>query len=154
MSQLMAQMRINRALRHNTPPCADLQYNPDDLVLIWGKNLVNNRIGEVLGPLKVSSFNRQTKVVHVKDRNTSSIQAFNIIQVKTFFDPDVLSSEFLQQLKPSLSRFQSPKPSEDIFMTKILKKSDPRTQIPDMTKVRRFEMENILKRETFKVILK
>ncbi len=52
----MDKARVSRALKHQTPTASDTIYVPEDQVLVWRENVVNNRIGKWLGPYVVDSF--------------------------------------------------------------------------------------------------
>ena len=45
MAKYMAQVRIVRALKHNTPSATDHVYQPGDKVLVWREKLDKNGIG-------------------------------------------------------------------------------------------------------------
>ena len=57
-------------------------------------------------------------------------------------------------LKHPLSNFTTPTLDSDIFMTEIIPNSDDRASTPEMLEARAEEIRNLIKRKTFKVILK
>lgn len=67
MQRHMAQMRINRALKHSVPSAADIAYKPGDKVLLWREKVVNNRIREWVGPLEVLGLESARKTVYIQD---------------------------------------------------------------------------------------
>ena len=65
MAEEIANSKIQRALRHNTPDAADRVFEPGQLVLVWREKVINNRIGEWLGPHQVVSMDHESKIVLV-----------------------------------------------------------------------------------------
>ena len=147
-------MRISRALRHNVPSATDKIYEEGDDILVWREKGHTAKNGEYLGPFKVSSFDRSSKLVYIHDIPNAKPRPFNTSQVKHYLSPSTLSSTLFSQLKQSLTNFMSPSDSDDIFMTEIIPTKDSRSQSPEMMKARREEIANLIKRGTFKIILK
>lgn len=154
MAQKMENLLVKRSLRHRTPASTDQIYIPGDMPLVWRENIVNNRIGEFLGPYKVRSFNCETKLVYIEDEKSKSIQPFCTTQVKPYILPQKLSTTYMAQLGHALKRFKSPSPSDDIFVTKLLTRCDKRSSIPSIQEARQSEMESLFRRGKFRVILK
>ena len=71
MAKHMAQVRIVRALKHNTPSATDHVYQPGDKVLVWREKLVENRIGEWIGPYTANSFDENSRIVLVQKSEDS-----------------------------------------------------------------------------------
>ena len=67
MERPMEQLRVARALKHATPSGVNNLYNPGDKGLIWRERIVNNRIGEWIGPFNVTSFDAAKRLVFVRD---------------------------------------------------------------------------------------
>ena len=74
----MAKARVNRALKHSTPDAADVMYTPGDMVLVWREKIVNNRIGEWMGPYKVEGFDPSSKIVHIREKAGAPVKTFNV----------------------------------------------------------------------------
>ena len=68
MAKYMAKVKVARVLKHRIPPAADIVLEPGDPVLVWRENVVNNRIGEWLGPFKVDNYDASRKLVFVKEK--------------------------------------------------------------------------------------
>ena len=66
MASQMAKARVSRALKNTTPTAADDVFTPGDQVLVWRENVVNNRIGEWLGPFVVDNFEADKKLVYIR----------------------------------------------------------------------------------------
>ncbi len=66
MAKHLAQARLERVLHHRTPPDTDRTHNLGEKVLVWRENVVENRIGEWVGPYRVISFDAQAKIVLVQ----------------------------------------------------------------------------------------
>ena len=87
MAKHLAQTRVNRALKHNTPNANVRIYQPGDEVLVWREKLVENRIGEWVGPYIVKSYDERSRIVLVQKSADSAHERYNITQVKPFLRP-------------------------------------------------------------------
>ena len=67
--------------------------------------------------------------------------------------PEETNRAFFAELLSSLSDFASP-PENEFYLTEVLSTRDPRSYSKQMTEAKRQEISNLLKRGTFKVILK
>ncbi len=61
MTKQIAELKVKRALNHNTPAASDHSYQPGAKFLIWRKNLVENRIGAWVGTYIVFSFDKNSR---------------------------------------------------------------------------------------------
>ena len=82
MEKEMAKVRIRRGLSHSVPRSADTFFDEGDLVLVWKEKVVENRIGEWKGPYRVQGFEKEKKLVFVKETEGGSPRPFNMSQVK------------------------------------------------------------------------
>lgn len=151
MEKIMAQNRINRAMKHSIPAASKEFFQPGDSVLIWRENVISSRIGEWLGPFTVTKSDMKRKLVWASDH---SRKPFSITHVKHYHPPDQCAEMFFAKLHKSLSKFTSPNLSDDIYLTEILHPTDPRASSPEMTEAKKKEIKELLRRGTFKVILK
>ena len=146
-------MRVRRALRHATPPAADATFEVGQDVLVWRERKVESRIGEWIGPYKVHAVDQPKKLVFVKDSEEGDPRPFNVTQVKAYRTPEQTNHAFMSEVLHSLSDFSSPK-DEDMFLTEVLTPGDPRCSSKEMTSAKKAEIRYLLKRGTFKVILR
>lgn len=92
-------------------------------------------------------------LVYVRDVPIGLAKQFNLVQIKPYYSPDVLSHTFLSDVAKGMSSFGSPK--EDIvLMTEVLYPLDERAESTEMLNAREKEIHDLLKRGTFKVMLK
>lgn len=148
-----SQLRLKRALHHAVQPASDRAYQPGDRVLVWREKQVNNRIGEWLGPLTVVSYQLEKKLVFVKDTENGPPRPFNLTMVKQYLEPEQLSRSFMSNISRSFSYFKSPT-ENDCFLTEIIDPRDPRARSMKMVAAKKDEVRNLLKRGTFKGMLK
>ena len=153
MEKEMAAVRVQRALRHATPPAADATFQVGQGVLIWRERRVESRIGEWIGPCNVHSVDQQKKLLFVKDSEDGDPRPFNITQVKPYRTPEQINHSFMSDIRQGLSDFSSPK-DEDLFLTEILTPGDPRCSSKEITSAKKAEISNLHKRGTFKAILR
>lgn len=154
MEEQLAKDRITRALRHKTPSAARKTYKKGDKVLIWREKIVKSRIGEWSYPFEVRIFNPRTKLVFVKDSVDRRARLFGIAQVKPYLEPEDVAESFFCDIDSGLRRFSSTCDSElPIFLTEVLEPKDPRARSPQMTDAMRKEVQGLIERGAFKVIL-
>ena len=53
MERHMASVRLKRALKQKILSAADMPFDVGDKFLVWREKIVNNRIGECIGPFTV-----------------------------------------------------------------------------------------------------
>eukprot|EP00171_Calliarthron_tuberculosum_P018350 IDg18350t1 len=80
MQQHMTKNRIQRAFRHSVPAAADRHYQPGDQVLVWRENVVNNRVGEWLGPFTILEVNTDKNIGFIEDAKTRKAIPFGLAQ--------------------------------------------------------------------------
>ena len=153
MERHMASGRLKRALKHKVPSPADMPFDVDDKVLVWREKIVNNRIGEWVGPFTVESFDPRRKVVHVRDVTVGPAKPFRFAQVKRYLSPAETSQSFFTELLEMLSAFKSTDEQDDIHLTEILQGDDPRASSTEMSEAKRKEIKGLLDRGTFRIIL-
>ncbi len=102
MDKSLAQSRIRRAPQHQTPPATDLIYNPGDKVLVWREKVVENRIGELVGPYILVSVDAQAKIVLVQKDADSKHGRYNIVRIRTFLLREAAATGYLETLHASL----------------------------------------------------
>ena len=153
-------MKINRALRHAVPTAANRSYEPGDQVLVWREKIVDNRIGEWLGPFAVASFQPEKKLVLIQYENRGPPEPFNVVQMKPYITLEAISQSFMSDLNASVSYYCEPEnnsnsdTSTQIHLTEIIDVKYPRSTSTEMTATKKKEIRNLLERGTFKVILK
>ena len=87
MAKHMAKGRVSRALKNKAPPALDSTFNPGDQVFVWRENVINNRIGEWLGPFVIDSFNVSTKLVHIRCGKDDEIKPFSLAKIRRYYAP-------------------------------------------------------------------
>ena len=152
MEKQMAAVRLKRGLRHATPPAADYIFEVGQRVLVWRERKVENRIGEWLGPYIAYGTDPERQLVYVQDVKVGPACPFNLTQVKHYREPEQINYTLFEELRESLADFRS-QPDCKNLLTEILKPKDPMSSTPAMSEAKKKEIENLLKRSTFKVVL-
>ena len=131
-------------------------YQPGDQVLVWRERLIANRIGEWIGPYPVLAVNEDKKLVYVQDSKIGTARPFNWVQVKPYYVSGTLAHSFMLDLEKGFRKFghAGDEDADDVFLTEIITKKDPRPKSKEMTEAKKTEIRNLLKRGTFKVVLK
>ena len=145
MAKHLAQTRIHRALKHNTPSANVHVYQPGDEVLVWREKLVENRIGEWTGPYIVKSYDESSRIVLVQKSADSAHERYNITQVKPFLRPNAAAIRFLDSVHTTLSDFANERRPFNVHMTEVIDKSDPRATSPEMRAAIGHEVRDLLK---------
>ena len=153
MEKEIASVRVRRALRHATLPAADATFEVCQDVLVWRERRVESLIGEWIGPYKVHAVDQPKKLVFVKDSEEGDLRPFNVTQVKPYRTPEQTNHAFMTEILHSVSTFSSPK-DEDMCLTEVRPPGDPRCSSKEKTSAKKAEIRNLLKRGTFKVILR
>lgn len=149
----MAKLRVERALRHAVPPSADRPFSPGDSVLVWREKIVNNRSGEWVGPLQVTAFYADRKLVYVQEHKIGNLSPFSVAQVKRYNCPEEIALSFFSDIGSALRRQASPKDEKMILFTDIIQPNDPRAPGKEVSAPKKKELRGLLQRGTFKVIL-
>ena len=153
MEHHMARLRVQRALHHRVPRSADTSFQPGDKVLFWREKIINNRIGEWVGPYSVATVDYRTKIVHVKESQDGLSRPYNFAQVKPYVSERAPSHAFLVEVHRGLNEY-STDVEDDVFLTEVLSPNDPRASSARMTEAKKTEIKGSLERGTFKVILR
>ena len=77
-----------------------------------------------------------------------------MVQVKPFLSPETASNNYFKTLHSSLRKFSSAERDLSINITETINKDDPRVNSPQMRQAVLDEVKDLLRRGTFKVILK
>ena len=94
----------------------------------------------------------ERKRVFVRDVKIGAVRPFNVAQVKHYLTPEVLAHNVLTE---SLDPLRAYGTSEDeIYLTEIICDRDPRASCHEVTAAKKAEIRNLLKRGTFKVVIK
>ena len=154
MEKCMAELRLKRALHHAVPPAADRVYQAGDKALVWREKLLANRIGEWIGPFVVVAADDERKIVYIRDTEIGPARPFNAAQVKPYFAPENISHSFIAELQKGFVQFMTPRDEDETFLIEIRDPSDSRAKSKEMHMAKREEIKILLRRGTFKVILK
>lgn len=76
-------MNVSRALRHNVPSETDFHHDICDKVPISCKKGLTKRNGDYLSQLKVASFHRSTKLVHIYKQPSNKSGAYRFCRQVT-----------------------------------------------------------------------
>lgn len=160
MATITAEMRIRQALRAKTPASADYVINPGDNVRVFRES--DKRF---LGPYRVVQV--EGKQIFI-ERDGKRVQ-HNIDQIipERIFNGDVpaaaihaklatfdetghtATADHLSKMNPR-ERVETPR----ILLTELLKPNDPRGYSPEFVAAKKKEMDGLLRRGTWKVVLR
>lgn len=94
----MAELSVRRALRHSTPTASSRVYSPGDKVLVLRERVVENRVGEWIGPFTVLAADETKKIIFVQDFRMGAARPFNMAQVTHHNTPETLANSFFTAL--------------------------------------------------------
>ena len=97
--------QVKRALKGETASATHQTYQPGDQVLIWCEKLVENRIGEWIGPFTVVTYDATARIVLVQEKPGSAHQRLNASQVKPFIKPAAAACQFVNSIARRLNLF-------------------------------------------------
>ncbi len=146
MAKHLARARITRALKQSIRSATDNTFEPGDKRLVWREKLVENRIGEWVGPYIVRSNDAKGGIVLVQKDENSAHERYNLAQVRPFLEPGAAEISFLDNLHSSFSHFYSGDYLHLIYATEFIS--------PEMREAIRAEVRDLLKRAMFKFILR
>ena len=122
---------------------------------------MGHRIGEYVGPFTVIAYDSITKTVLVQNEAGGKYEKYSAAQTKLFIradpekkTPEVIVIDYMKQIHSSLSEYRTPANEIDVRLTEVIQSSDPRTRDLRMAKAIQDEARDLLRRGTFKVILK
>ena len=144
MAKHLAQTRFKRALKRNTLPAINRVYQPRDEVLIWREKIVENRIGEWLGPHIVRSFDKKSYIVLVQKNADSAPERYNITQIKPFLQPPVARTRFLNSIYHAISEFTKKCRYVNTFIKEVINNNNPRAKSPEMKEAKSREFRDLL----------
>lgn len=98
MSKEMSKVRLSRALKYAVPPSTDDLPQVGDKVLVWRENIVNNKIGEWLGPYIVDNYGSDRKLVWVQIGDDNPPKPFGLAQVKRYYEPEQIATTFIIEI--------------------------------------------------------
>ena len=119
MSQHLAKVKVKRAIHQNTPPESDRVYQPGDEVIAWREKLVENRIGEWIGPYTVVTTDSNAKIVVAQKEAGSALERFNTTQVLLFLQSEKAAVAFFDVLNRTFSTYASQSTSLSYHHTPI-----------------------------------
>ena len=153
MSKHMAAVQIRRATQHQTPTATDTIFYPGQQVLVWKEKVFENRIGEWLVLYTVFSFDATAKIVLVQKDADSAYETCNTTLVKDLKEPVAAETNVIDKLYSTLREYRSDI-TFPVYLTEVIDKSDPRAHSTEMREAKRAEVQELLKRGIFKVILR
>ena len=91
-----AKSRWKRAIKHQSPKMQNYIYSPGDKVLIWREKIVNNRIGEFIGPFTLLHHDDRSKTVAIDQDGV--IKRYYASQIITFLEqPSMLDDSITER---------------------------------------------------------
>ncbi len=84
MSQHLARTKIHHAHHHKILQATNKDYQPGKEVLVWIEKIVENHIGEWIGPYTFETINHSSKIVMVGKDENLQVERYNMTQVKPF----------------------------------------------------------------------
>ena len=123
-------------------------------MLVWREKVVENRIGEWVGPYTVKSFDENSRIVLVQKTEEALHERYNVTQVKHLIEPEIVSTQIVDDVRRTLAVFGNKDRTFDTHLTEIVGKHDPKADSPEMKNAISSEVRDLLRRGTFKVILK
>lgn len=78
----MTKLRVQRALKHRVPRAADLTPEVGQQFLLWREKMVENRIGEWIGPFPIFALDQEKKLVSLQDSWIGAARPFSPAIVK------------------------------------------------------------------------
>ena len=95
MAQELAAAKIRRSMKHKTPSATNHTYEPGDAVLVWREKIVNNRIGEFIGPFPVLAYEPHSKIVVVNQNGEK--KRYTTAQIRPYIpEPDVVQDSITE----------------------------------------------------------
>ena len=153
MAKHQAQVRVKRALQHQTPQATDQIYQPDDKVLVWREKLVENRIGELIGPYTVCSYDAEALIVLVRKEPDAPHERYNVAQVRPFLEKNRRGESLHKFYRLGVEPIHYT-PTLPAHMIEFTEKNDPRADSPRMRRAISNEVRELLRRGTFSAMLK
>lgn len=95
----------------------------------------------------------ERKLVYIRDSYVGAARPFSRSQVKHYHDSQNVSHCFLNDLRDGLRPFVSPD-EDEIYLTEILSRNDPRTNSKEVGTAERNETKGLWERRTLGVILR
>ena len=153
MEKGLATARVKRGLRHAVPQAENNTLEVGHEVLVWREGMVENRIGEWIGPFRIHAVDQKRKLVFVQDVRFGSARPFNLTQVKWYHSPEAINHSFFSDMREGLFDLRSPS-DVDVHLTEILTPAYARTNSRKMSEAKHEEIPNLLNRRTFRVVLR
>lgn len=155
MQKDLCEKRLLRALQFKNLSGLEQVSQPGGNALVWRQKISNYRIGEWLGPFAVLTVDESRKQGHFQDSENSAARPFNVVHVECYHDPGFFAHCSVIDLEKKLRRFRTVSFEEkEVSLTKVVGRSDPEAYSDKMIAVKREKIPNLLKRGTFKVVLK
>ena len=156
-SRISNRLRIQHALRSNVPNSADKKFEVGDLVRVYRDELKG-----YTDPVPIISIDESNKMVSVDNNGTNKWYA--ITQVKLFEGYEKESDKIVEDVGTALGpwsvRYWKEKTGNDgpeeyaVYITEIIEKGDPRYGNTKMKDAIRKEIEGLLERGTFKIVVR
>lgn len=91
----------------------------------FGEKIVDDGIGEYLGPFKVMAVDNNKKLIFIQDSRTGAASLFKVAQMKRYNHPKSLAKSVFTVIRQGIHSFSTPK-EVSIYLTKVIHTLDPR----------------------------
>ena len=112
MAEAQAQSKLKRALKHQSPKMKDHIYSPSYKVLVWREKIVNNRIGEFIGPFAFLHYDERSRIVAVHQggaiKRYSSSQIIPFVKQQTVLDDAITDRDIEDRHNKTEPEINSP----------------------------------------------
>jgi len=152
MATITAELRLKKALLSKVPRNADLTVETGDMVRIYRET-----DKKYIGPFPVIRMDGKQVYVIQNDREVqySLHQILPAVKYDSMVNGTYVT-DILRAVTPSLKSSIKTKDTDStakVMITEILHRSDPRTQTPEAAIARRKEIENLVRRGTWELVL-
>eukprot|EP00171_Calliarthron_tuberculosum_P008498 IDg8498t1 len=145
-------LRISRALNAKVPESADRIFKEGDLVRVYREELKSYS-----NPVPIISLHESNRMATVQMRPGLQ-KLYSITQLKPYNGPNENSNEWLKSIDQSFGPWRSNYRARDepvqTHITEVISKNDPRCNSTKMKTAIQKEIEGLLNRGTFKIVLK
>ena len=111
MEESQEKSRLKRAIKHQSPKMQSYTYSPGDKVLVWREKIVNNRIGELIGPFTVLHHEERSKIVAIDQGGV--IKRYSTSQTRPFLEqPSMLDDSITERKIEDRHEIMNQEPDE------------------------------------------
>lgn len=154
MQNKIAKSRLARALKHCAPWSTENSYQQGDLVLIWEQKVLDNCLGEWIGPFKILDMDADKNLAYVQDVKVGNARPMHVAQVLRYYEHEQIGYSMFLDIERVLRYFSNRQASDDSFyLMEIVDSSGPRLSFQKMSYAKKAELKGLLDWGTFSIIL-